>query len=316
MSIYSLIGGLFGNYMNYISNSNNNQSNIDVMRMQNAFNSHMQDKQNAYNDPSAQMARLAKAGINPALAYSNGISNTATSLPQSTGNIAMQPFINDFSDIGNKISLDAQRNQEIDESTSRVKLNGANTLLVNKQTLLTGEEINKVKQECNVLGEQVNLIIAQADNLRSDTSLKKWQHDFNKRTENEQVQKLANEVGLSANELSYLAATLQERITGVQLLNTKQRQEIAKLRKENAKYNDYYDAMISAIQANANKTGVEFNLLDTYGDMEHAIGIISDAFEILNSLGLSDVTKPFLKALGNKIKRNSFRPVDAYSNKK
>ena len=284
---YSGLGSLFGGVaqgaFNYFANERTNEQNAEINKTNLLFNEEMWEREKEYDKPVNQMKRLIEAGINPAEAYSNGIQNTVGSAPTAPSAIPMQAYNgNELAEIGNRISLDAQRNQDIDESTSRVKLNGANALLVDKKTALTEEEINKVKAECNVLGEQVNLIIAQRDNLYSETALKQWQYDFNKRTENDQVQKLSNEVGLSANELSYLSATLQERITGVQLLNSKQRQEVEKLRKENAKYNDYYDAMISSIQANANKTGVEFNLLETYGDMEHAMNIISDAFSLRN----------------------------------
>ena len=44
------------------------------------YNTEMWEKNNAYNDPTQQMARLKNAGINPHLAYSQGgVTNTSSS---------------------------------------------------------------------------------------------------------------------------------------------------------------------------------------------------------------------------------------------
>lgn len=48
---------------------------------QNAINIQNWNMQNEYNKPSAQMERLAEAGLNPNLVYGKGADNTASSLP-------------------------------------------------------------------------------------------------------------------------------------------------------------------------------------------------------------------------------------------
>ena len=45
----------------------------------NAYNLQMWHMQNAYNDPSQQMARLKAAGLNPNLVYGKGATTTAGS---------------------------------------------------------------------------------------------------------------------------------------------------------------------------------------------------------------------------------------------
>lgn len=297
MSEISFLGSLFSNGLNYVLNERNNAQNMRIMQLQNAFNRQMQQEQNAYNDPAAQMARLKKAGINPALAYSNGVANTATSLPQSGGTIPMSAFQSDLGELGNRMSLDAQRNQDIDESTSRIKLNNANTLLVSKQTDLTNSQIDKIKAECNVLGEQLNLMQAQTANLNSDTAIKVWQQKFNEKTENDQIKKIASEAGISEQELKYLAATIEERVTSVQLLNSKQRAEIQKLRKENKRYDEYMDMVIAVMQANANKTGIEFNILETYGMAEKSFQLVKMGVETLSELGLTQLFRGVAQGL-------------------
>lgn len=89
----SLIGGIFSSKNTKATNATNlqiaretNQMSLDAMREQNQFNRDMAlemfDKENAYNDPSAQAERLLNAGFSPAVALGNG------AMAQSTGDIS------------------------------------------------------------------------------------------------------------------------------------------------------------------------------------------------------------------------------------
>lgn len=71
-----------------------NQANIDyawkALNAQNQFNVEQWNRENAYNDPSAQMKRFAAAGINPWNALSNvdnGNASNVTSAPYSSPNM-------------------------------------------------------------------------------------------------------------------------------------------------------------------------------------------------------------------------------------
>lgn len=66
--------GLLGSYLQY-------QYNSELQNKQNLFNLNMWNLQNAYNSPQAQMRRYEKAGLNPALIYSQGNPGNATSAP-------------------------------------------------------------------------------------------------------------------------------------------------------------------------------------------------------------------------------------------
>ncbi len=90
------IGNIVSSVINSKAQDRANQANIDMQRETNAFNAAEAEKaylrdidfwerQNAYNSPAAQMARLQDAGLNPMLAYSNGVSNT------SSGNVSYSP---------------------------------------------------------------------------------------------------------------------------------------------------------------------------------------------------------------------------------
>lgn len=91
----ALIGAgasMLGGFMNLSGVNSANRANRKLQQEQNEWNERMWEKQNAYNDPSAQMARLQKAGINPNMAFSNGLSNVAASTPPTTSPPTMQSY--------------------------------------------------------------------------------------------------------------------------------------------------------------------------------------------------------------------------------
>ena len=61
------------------------QAQLDQQKFQNDYNYRMWQEQNAYNTPSAQMERLAAAGLNPNLVYGSGsvVGNAAERAPSS-----------------------------------------------------------------------------------------------------------------------------------------------------------------------------------------------------------------------------------------
>lgn len=60
-----------------------NQANRELAEYSYSKDLEMWNKGNAYNDPTAQMARLKKAGLNPNLVYGTGaVGNTAGNLPK------------------------------------------------------------------------------------------------------------------------------------------------------------------------------------------------------------------------------------------
>lgn len=104
------------------------------------YNTMMWEKNNAYNDPAQQMARLKNAGINPHLAYSEGgVTNTSSS-PASS----------------NASSMPEGRAPQLD----------VNAML---NARLVGEQINNVKAD--TLKKQ-----AEARNIGTDTEGKTLQN--------------------------------------------------------------------------------------------------------------------------------------------
>lgn len=68
------------------------QYNLMLAKQQNAWNLEQWNRENAYNDPSAQMQRLRNAGLNPDLMYQNGAAGLqAASSPDMTSGEPAQP---------------------------------------------------------------------------------------------------------------------------------------------------------------------------------------------------------------------------------
>ena len=88
---------LLGSGLNYFSQKEVLQKQIDMMREQNKFQEYMTNKQNLWNSEPAQMNRIAQAGLNPALAFGDSSSGGVASVSSPPNLQAPQV---DFSDVG------------------------------------------------------------------------------------------------------------------------------------------------------------------------------------------------------------------------
>lgn len=84
-------------------NRKNREYNLMLARQQNAWNVEQWERENEYNDPSAQMERYKKAGLNPNLIYGNGASSISASSPMLTAGSPSEPV--DMSALGQKPTL-------------------------------------------------------------------------------------------------------------------------------------------------------------------------------------------------------------------
>lgn len=98
MGVGNLLGGLFGASSTASTNSANirmNRENINAQREENVlnrrWNEQMIDKQNEYNTPVNQVARLRAAGINPYVAGLDGSGGQMSAPSYSTGLNTQQP---------------------------------------------------------------------------------------------------------------------------------------------------------------------------------------------------------------------------------
>lgn len=83
------VGGVAGAGMSLYSDSENrkqNKANQRAIDRANAYDLAMWEKTNAYNSPTAQMQRLAAAGLNPNLVYGSGnVTGNTAGVPGSNG---------------------------------------------------------------------------------------------------------------------------------------------------------------------------------------------------------------------------------------
>lgn len=158
----NLVGNMFGFGSNKKTNDANKeiaQMNIDYQReeaeknraFQMDYFNHAFDRNAAYNDPSAQRARMEKAGYNPYInPASAGSAESSTSTPgsqaQPVSTPAMQPYRNDLSSLGESVanvyeSLQRAKGQEI----NNISLHDKNQALINQ--LISNTDWAKVSPE-------------------------------------------------------------------------------------------------------------------------------------------------------------------------
>ncbi len=115
------------------------QYNLMLAKQQNAWNLEQWNRENAYNDPSAQMQRLRAAGLNPDLMYQNGAQGLqAASSPVMTAGEPAQP-----------VDMSAYRNRK---TIGDVIQQAQSTMLAQQQVKkleadTTGQKLKNVEQD-------------------------------------------------------------------------------------------------------------------------------------------------------------------------
>lgn len=147
--IPALIGAgasLIGSAASAISNSKTNRTNFEINQLNNEFNERMMQKQmdyntmmwekeNAYNDPAEQRARLEKAGFNPYMMMSNvttgnaqgagstSAASAAPAAPQQAMQYNMQGIADAILMAKQGANLDAEREQQLIDNQTRMMRN-------------------------------------------------------------------------------------------------------------------------------------------------------------------------------------------------
>lgn len=175
----SLLGSLISSGSNSKSVSDTNATNLDIAKYQAEQNLNLWNLENAYNTPSAQMARLQSAGLNPHLIYGNGSASTgnATSSAQSFDRPTMQAYqmpSDIFTNAANSYlnAVNVTSNSEKNKAqTAEIYQNIANLQQDNeiKQLKVIGEQYAnaKSKAEANLWQD---MLMARMANLDSQTT--------------------------------------------------------------------------------------------------------------------------------------------------
>ena len=138
--------------------------------------------QNKYNDPSQQMARLKKAGLNPALIYGSGATNTGVA-----GSIApSKPAPYNIKDPVPSMLQTAMLTSQIDLQKSQAEKNRAdakqtNELLGGKVTNLElRNEIQGIKNDIagKTKSQQINIINNSSIQSNFNSKIKEVDQDF------------------------------------------------------------------------------------------------------------------------------------------
>lgn len=213
-SPFSALVGLGGNLLSGTINAHlqqqQNAENRHLAREQNRWNREQWLREMAYNLPSAQMKRLREAGINPALAYTNGVDNLAPVSPEMVSSQGVAP------NIGNPFASFARDLQNAELVESQVKLNesaanrnnadaglkevqiqiaGVNLKIITK----TGMDIAETKLAG--LKKNIELIQSQIDNISQDTAIKILEENklqyYIDQIQPAELEKLKSETGLN-----------------------------------------------------------------------------------------------------------------------
>lgn len=80
--VSGLLGGAFSGYQSDKATKEYNRGQLELAKYQNQANINLWNMQNAYNTPAAQMQRYRDAGLNPNLIYGQGSSGNASGIPE------------------------------------------------------------------------------------------------------------------------------------------------------------------------------------------------------------------------------------------
>lgn len=193
------------------------------------YNTEMWEKNNAYNDPSQQMARLKNAGINPHLAYSDGAVINTSSSPASS----------------NASSMPEGRAPQLD----------VNALL---NARLIGEQINNIKAD--TAKKQ-----AEAQNIGTDTEGKTLQNGITTKVLENWQNTYEAEMSFkkSAASVNYSNIQVNDKKIEVSDMDIKRTsQEITNLVTTNSKLETEINALVVKMNLDAQQTK---NLIATMG---------------------------------------------------
>lgn len=203
-----IISGLFGALGQNIAinkqikaqqkeNEKNRTYNFNLAQLQNKWNLEQWNRENEYNSPAQQMARLKAAGLNPDMMYQNGTSGlTAASSPSMTAGAPSSPV--DMSALGQKRTIgdaihqglqDALVGAQIDVMKSEARKNNAdaggqeitNESLAEMNEAIIKEKISaankneadrkQAEEMVNTLKSQQKVYEATVENIHSETGL-------------------------------------------------------------------------------------------------------------------------------------------------
>lgn len=240
----SFIGGLFGNKSQNKNidkqiaaqkeeNQKNRDYNLMLAQKQNAWNVEQWERENAYNDPQAQLDRMRKAGINPDLAVGGGYQNTAASSPAMTAGAASTA--QDMSVLGQRPTLgqaiqsalhDSMLGAQIDniKANTRKTLADANISEVDAKYRDREKELGvninqrvyeKLEHEIDKAFEDARAASYNVEKLNYEQMNARLEHLYKDRELQAIIKKLENEADISEQDAKLAAESYTYRFLGI-----------------------------------------------------------------------------------------------------
>lgn len=304
------LGSIGSSFVNAFSQHSANETNLAIARetnahnrqlaeMQNQWNIEQWNRENAYNTPQAQMARLKAAGLNPNLVYGslNGAANVSAQSPAMVASKDIAPLVHP------EFNLDPV-------ALSQASLNRSLANKADQEAKTEGEKRPYTIEEMKSQIASINQGIAESKsryNLNSVLSKKAdsearehfEQFRFLQKSLQERLTIIQNEAvksgidaAKSSVEFNYLEDTLKQTLANLRSTaslikaETEQKQQLASFYRERAKYESTY--------ATARLTDVHSRMyndfLANYTRIEELNAQVErwDAMTVNERLGLAD----------------------------
>lgn len=198
---------------NFFTNKSNQKAQNKLFEKQSAFSrsereaqqnwiENMYEKNNAYNSPSAQMARFKEAGLNPDLIYGQ-LGDSTASMPSpasqaSTPSAGSYNSVNPLQPIGDSISNMSMQKAQVEAIKANTNKTNAETNQINIQNEALPDTLrqqlsnlvqqgNLTKKDIEIRNTQIGQIEANTksllqgiENMKTDLVLKNGELDFQK----------------------------------------------------------------------------------------------------------------------------------------
>lgn len=199
--------------------------NLQLAEKQNNWNIQQWQRENEYNSPSAQKARLEAAGLNPDLMYgAGGVMNTSASSPQMTAGAPASPT--DWTSLGRKKTIGEAVMDSLVMRQAEANIRKTNAEAgIQESDLSVRDKLNEIgidvaKNTNEKIMSEIESISTQARLNSNNADLAAWNHEMQKKFgENyiiNSLEKLSAEMHISKDEAQLRVQTLAERVLGLQ----------------------------------------------------------------------------------------------------
>lgn len=272
-----------------------NARNENFAREQNQLNRdwalNQWNRENAYNNPVAQMQRLKSAGLNPMLMYGNGAGSLLAAPSHSPEQTTTQGRASQGLNMKDAMEAGLMQSQQ-DLIESQVKKNLADAKEAESRIPVHQQEVEKIKSLINLYGEQGKLYASQAD-LNEKYGKKVGEEIYKLQLENQQHERsmddILRKISAEADKAEYdadMARQLCEQYSEqlqLQRENLKAQAyaaiqsgrlsaaEADKVRAEIRRYDDVVNAQIADLNASASEHDANVRSKDAQTETENAM---------------------------------------------